>query len=125
MSFSNSKLRSGLFLFALISVGIIASACVSAHAQGLVGAPVDPRIGGSGDANLADYGYDTARDISRVATGLTGLFSAVAMSFYLWQSKAKKLRKFVFSSIILLGLPTMVHLLCTYYMDNVSHGCSL
>lgn len=98
---------------------------MACYAQGLVGASADARIGASGDANLADYGYDSARDISRVATGLTGLFSAVAMSFYLWQSKAKKLRKFVFSSIILLGLPTMVHLICTYYMDNVSHGCSL
>src|SRR5439155_24770137 len=40
-----------------------------AHAQGLVGAPVDPRYGQSNEVGqLADFGYDTARDISRVVT---------------------------------------------------------
>jgi hypothetical protein len=39
------------------------------QAQGLIGAPVDPRYGGSGEVGgLADYGYDTARDIGRIVT---------------------------------------------------------
>ncbi len=40
------------------------------QAQGLVGAPVDPRYGQSGEVGggLGDYGYDTARDVCHLLT---------------------------------------------------------
>jgi len=51
----------------------------AAHAQGLVGAGVDPRYGQSNEVGmLADYGYDTARDISRVVTALSTVPSSLA-----------------------------------------------
>ncbi|HMP53092.1 MAG TPA: hypothetical protein PKD05_16195, partial [Candidatus Melainabacteria bacterium] len=51
----------------------------AAHAQGLVGAPVDPRYGQSNEVGqLADFGYDTARDISRVVTALSTVPSSLA-----------------------------------------------
>src|SRR6185369_7435259 len=50
-----------------------------AHAQGLVGAPVDPRYGQSNEVGqMADFGYDTARDISRVVTALSTVPSSMA-----------------------------------------------
>ncbi|MBK9622851.1 MAG: hypothetical protein IPO31_27050 [Candidatus Obscuribacter sp.] len=60
----------------LMAIGVYDQA---AHAQGLVGAPVDPRYGQSNEVGqLADYGYDTARDISRVVTALSTIPSSLA-----------------------------------------------
>src|ERR1700682_444517 len=51
----------------------------AAHAQGLVGAPVDPRFGQSNEVGqMADQAYDTARDISRVVTALSTIPSSLA-----------------------------------------------
>src|ERR1700679_4381946 len=60
----------------LLGLGVYDQA---AHAQGLVGAPVDPRYGQSNEVGqLADYGYDCARDISRVVTALSTIPSSLA-----------------------------------------------
>src|SRR6202789_3389800 len=60
----------------LMAIGVYDQA---AHAQGLVGAPVDPRYGQSNEVGqMADYGYDTARDISRVVTALSTVPSSMA-----------------------------------------------
>jgi hypothetical protein len=50
---------------------------------GLVGAPVHPRFGQSNKiGKLADYGFDTARDISRMVTFVSFIISLfVALAF--------------------------------------------
>ncbi len=52
----------------------------AAHAAGgLVGAAVDPAFGQANEVGmLADYGYDSARDISRVVTALSTVPSSMA-----------------------------------------------
>src|SRR6185369_6396987 len=60
----------------LMAIGVYDQA---SHAQGLVGAPVDPRFGQSNEVGqLADYGYVTARDVSRVVTALSTVPSSLA-----------------------------------------------
>lgn len=49
---------------------------LSAHAQGLVSAPVDPRYGQGGDVGqMADFGYETGCDIVRVVTFVSFLLT--------------------------------------------------
>lgn len=60
----------------LMAIGVYDQAV---HAQGLVGAPVDPRYGQSNEVGqMADFGYDQARDISRVVTALSTVPSSMA-----------------------------------------------
>src|SRR5271154_7387169 len=60
----------------LIAIGVYDQV---AHAQGLVGPPVDPRYGQSNEVGqMADFGYDSARDISRVVTALSTIPSSMA-----------------------------------------------
>jgi hypothetical protein len=50
----------------------LSSASHGSSGGGLVGAPVDPRYGqGAEVGSLCDYGYDAARDWSRIATALS------------------------------------------------------
>src|ERR1700722_11549670 len=93
----------------------------AAHAQGLVGAPVDPRFGQSNEVGqMADYGYDTARDISRVVTALSTVPSSLAgMKIAFGQRDGGELAMNVAKGLgIGFGGPTAVHLLGTFAINN-------
>jgi len=92
-----------------------------AHAQGLVGAPVDPRYGQSNEVGqLADFGYDTARDISRVVTALSTIPSSMAgMKIAFGQRDGGESAMNVAKGLgIGFGGPTAVHLIGTFAINN-------
>ena len=102
----------------LMAVGIYDQA---AHAQGLVGAAVDPRYGQSNEVGmLADYGYDTARDISRVVTALSTIPSSLAgMKIAFGQRDGGESAMNVAKGLgIGFGGPTAVHLIGTFAINN-------
>jgi len=91
------------------------------HAQGLVGAPVDPRFGQSNEVGqLADYGYDTARDISRVVTALSTVPSSLAgMKIAFGQRDGGESAMNVAKGLgVGFGGPTAVHLIGTFAINN-------
>jgi hypothetical protein len=83
------------------------------------GAPVDPRFGQSNEVGqLADYGYDTARDISRAATCISLLISLVIAAMFL-KSRRKITGAAIAKSVgLLLLVPTLVHLVSTFMINN-------
>jgi hypothetical protein len=89
----------------------------SADAQGLVGSPVDPRYGQSNQVGgLADYGYDNARDISRMVTYL----SVVLYLCFGWVRSRKVNRKRLARELIAFALiPVFVHLAGTFYTNGL------
>lgn len=102
----------------LIAFGVYDQA---AHAQGLVGAPVDPRYGQSNEVGmLADYGYDTARDISRVVTALSTVPSSLAgMKIAFGQRDGGESAMNVAKGLgVGFGGPTAVHLIGTFAINN-------
>ncbi|HEY9775056.1 MAG TPA: hypothetical protein V6C81_14930 [Planktothrix sp.] len=102
----------------LIAFGVY-DQCV--HAQGLVGAPVDPRFGQSNEVGmLADFGYDTARDISRVVTALSTIPSSMAgMKIAFGQRDGGESAMNVAKGLgIGFGGPTAVHLIGTFAINN-------
>jgi len=110
------------FLFApqiaLIAFGVYDQA---AHAQGLVGAPVDPRYGQSNEVGqLADFGYDTARDISRVVTAMSTVPSSLAgMKIAFGQRDGGEAAMNVAKGLgVGFGGPTAVHLIGTFAINN-------
>ena len=67
--------------FALVALAWVFQQSV-ADAQGLIGEPVGGRFGQSNEVGqLADYGYDSARDISRIAT-IASFWSALLAGCY-------------------------------------------
>jgi hypothetical protein len=93
----------------------------AAHAQGLVGAPVDPRYGQSNEVGqLADYGYDCARDISRVVTALSTVPSSLAgMKIAFGQRDGGESAMNVAKGLgVGFGGPTAVHLIGTFAINN-------
>jgi hypothetical protein len=93
----------------------------AAHAQGLVGAPVDPRYGQSNEVGqLADYGYDCARDISRVVTALSTIPSSLAgMKIAFGQRDGGEAAMNVAKGLgVGFGGPTAVHLIGTFAINN-------
>jgi hypothetical protein len=93
----------------------------SVHAQGMVGAPVDPRYGQSNEVGMmADFGYDTARDISRVVTALSTIPSSMAgMKIAFGQRDGGESAMNVAKGLgIGFGGPTAVHLIGTFAINN-------
>lgn len=92
------------------------SLALSADAQGLVGAPVDPRFGSEAEVGqLADFGYDTARDISRGITICSFILVA------LWPVKKEtreNLRKLALTVIARTCVPVFIHLAGTFAINN-------
>jgi hypothetical protein len=86
---------------------------------GLVGAPVDPRFGQSNEVGmLADYGYDTARDVSRVVTALSVIVALFVAIFFL-RSRKEITGGAIAKAIGLVFLvPTIVHVLGTFMINN-------
>lgn len=113
--------RVGLLLapqLVLMAIGVYDQV---AHAQGLVGAPVDPRYGQSNEVGqLADFGYDTARDISRVVTALSTIPSSMAgMKIAFGQRDGGEAAMNVAKGLgIGFGGPTAVHLIGTFAINN-------
>ena len=102
----------------LLALGVYDQA---AHAQGLVGAPVDPRYGQSNEVGqLADYGYDCARDISRVVTALSTIPSSLAgMKIAFGQRDGGEAAMNVAKGLgVGFGGPTAVHLIGTFAINN-------
>ena len=102
----------------LLALGVYDQA---AHAQGLVGAPVDPRYGQSNEVGqLADYGYDCARDISRVVTALSTVPSSLAgMKIAFGQRDGGESAMNVAKGLgVGFGGPTAVHLIGTFAINN-------
>jgi hypothetical protein len=102
----------------LMAIGIYDHAV---HAQGLVGAPVDPRFGQSNEVGqLADYGYDTARDVSRVVTALSTIPSSLAgMKIAFGQRDGGEAAMNVAKGLgVGFGGPTAVHLIGTFAINN-------
>ncbi len=102
----------------LLAFGVYDQAC---NAQGLVGAPVDPRYGQSNEVGqLADYGYDTARDISRVVTALSTVPSSLAgMKIAFGQRDGGEAAMNVAKGLgVGFGGPTAVHLIGTFAINN-------
>jgi hypothetical protein len=102
----------------LLALGVYDQA---AHAQGLVGAPTDPRYGQSNEVGqLADYGYDCARDISRVVTALSTIPSSLAgMKIAFGQRDGGEAAMNVAKGLgVGFGGPTAVHLIGTFAINN-------
>src|SRR6202789_3073206 len=102
----------------LMAIGIYDQA---AHAQGLVGAPVDPRFGQSNEVGqMADDAYDTARDISRVVTALATIPSSLAgMKIAFGQRDGGEAAMNVAKGLgVGFGGPTAVHLIGTFAINN-------
>ncbi len=81
----------------------------------------EPRYGQSNEVGmLADYGYDTARDISRVITALSWLVS-IPLGIMLIRSRRRTgTTTFTLAKGIALAIsvPTAVHLLGTFMINN-------
>jgi hypothetical protein len=87
---------------------------------GLVGIPVDPRYGQSNEVGqLADYGYDCARDITRLLTALSAL---VAVILGLYHVRSRKANSISVSRLkvaaLVVAIPAVVHLLGTFVINN-------
>lgn len=97
------------------------SSSPSYYGGGLVGAPVDPRFGQSNEVSqLADYGYDTARDCSRIATWIAMLvatFGGLAVARSGWGTK-KQTSCLVKAIILAVAVPTSVHIVGTFMINN-------
>lgn len=87
---------------------------ISADAQGLVGAPVDPRYTEVG--HLGDMGYDCARDLSRLATALS--FVLACLFGWLRRNKVKRDRLTI-ELLALALIPILVHLTGTFMINNM------
>lgn len=89
---------------------------LSADAQGLVGAPVDPRNGSGAEVGqLADFGYDTARDISRAITAVSFL---LVVLWPITKEKRNNLSKLSLTILARLCVPFFVHLAGTFAINN-------
>ncbi len=102
----------------LLAIGVYDHA---ANAQGLVGAPVDPRYGQSNEVGqMADFGYDTARDISRVVTAMSTIPSSMAgMKIAFAQRDGGEAAMNVAKGLgVGFGAPTAVHLIGTFAINN-------
>ena len=100
----------------------------SVGAQGLVGAPTGGgRYGQSNEVGtLADYGYDQARDMSRLATALS---SVPALFFGLRKIiralkqpllvRSLKIKAVATGVALIIGIPLLVHLVGTFLINNV------
>ncbi len=92
----------------------------STPGPGLIGMPVDPRYGQSNEVgSLADYGYDTARDMSRaitlIVTVINSLFCLKNAYLSIKRNDKPGLGKSIALFII---VPTVVHLFGTFLINN-------
>ncbi|MBU6455338.1 MAG: hypothetical protein KGS72_26440 [Cyanobacteria bacterium REEB67] len=87
--------------------------------SGLVGAPTDPRYGQSNEVGqLADYGYDMARDISRMLTGVSLLLAVIVALAFLRGRKSISRLAIAKAVTLVLAVPLVVHIVGTYVINN-------
>ena len=78
------------------------------------GMAVDPRYGQSNEVGmLADYGYDTARDIARMATAI-----AAVVCFFVPKYKHKDVNQAIVSLAKRTCVPLLVHLIGIFIINN-------
>lgn len=96
-----------------------ASYSMSYKGGGLYGSPVDPRYGQSNEVgSLADFGYDTARDISRVVTALSFLLAFAVAGFFLKSARERTGARIGKAVILVITTPTIVHIVGTFMINN-------
>jgi hypothetical protein len=88
-----------------------------AYAQELAGPPVDPRYGQCNEiGQLADYGYDCARDISRIVTWV----SAVVVWFVPIPKKhCKQVKSVILHLLARFLIPLLVHCAGWFVVNNM------
>ncbi len=112
--FSFKLMRVGLVLLLLT---ICCCAAVSVGAQGLVGAPVDPHGQQSYGVGIwAGRDYDSARDIVRIATGVSVLLACLIGWFRSRKVSGKRLMTELF---LLVLFPLAVYLSGVYSINNI------
>jgi len=91
----------------------------AAFVGGLVGAPVDPRYGQSNEVGqLADYGYDAARDIARLLTAIALLISIVVAIVFVRGRKVRTWSVYAKAAGIVFLAPMVVHLIGTFMINS-------
>lgn len=95
------------------------SSSSGARYGGIIGQAVDPRYGQSNMVGmLADYGYDTARDIVRFLS-VIALIIGVGLAFGILKSASSVKPKLLVKAVaIALLLPVAVHVLGTWAINN-------
>jgi hypothetical protein len=84
-----------------------------------VGAALDPAFGQANEVGmLSEYGYDTARDISRLVTLASLIISIVIATIFLRGRKTRTPGIMVKVVLMLFAVPTAVHLLGTFMINN-------
>ncbi len=89
--------------------------------QHIIGAPVDPRYGLSNEVGqLADFGYDTARDLSRLATVLSSYISTLIAIKIAFKNGFSTFAYSLFLKglAVQYGIPISVHLFGTFLINN-------
>lgn len=87
--------------------------------SGLVGAPVDPRYAQSNEiGQLSDFGYDTARDISRFATVLTFVIACIVAVFFVRGQKPLSNQRLAKAAALILLAPWVTHMIGTFMINN-------
>jgi hypothetical protein len=86
---------------------------------GLVGAAVDPAFGQANEVGmLADFGYDTARDIGRFLTLASFIISIMIATLFLRRQKKRTLGMIMKAVLVLFAVPTAVHLVGIFMINN-------
>ncbi|HIA51687.1 MAG TPA: hypothetical protein EYN91_06300 [Candidatus Melainabacteria bacterium] len=86
---------------------------------GLVGAPIDPRYGQSNEVGqLADFGYDTARDIVRLVTSLSAFILLFVAIGYLRGQRKITNGVLVKAAAMVLVVPFAIHLIGIFFINN-------
>jgi len=86
---------------------------------GLVGAPVDPRYGQSNEiGQIADFGYDTARDLSRFATALTFVIACIVGFLFVKGQKPLSNQRLAKAAILIVVAPLVAHMFGTFIINN-------
>ncbi|MBS1992768.1 MAG: hypothetical protein JSS83_19760 [Cyanobacteria bacterium SZAS LIN-3] len=89
------------------------------NGSGLVGVPVDPRYGQSSEVGqLADYGYDRARDTARMLTAASLLLAIVVSLAFLRGRKAVGRSDVAKAVALVFVVPIIVHMMGTFAVNN-------
>jgi hypothetical protein len=118
--FSFKRMR---FWLVLLLLSVCWQAAVTVSAQGLVGAPVDPHGPRFHEAGLlADYAYDNARDMVRIATGVSVLLACL---FGWYRSRKVSGKRLVKELVLLVLVPLAIYFGGVYSINNVGGlgGC--
>jgi hypothetical protein len=119
----NILMRAVLLLAPQLLLIIFGACDCAVHAQGMVGADVDPAFGQANEVGqMADYGYDFARDYGRVATALSTIpftWAGVKIAFGHQDGALFNPARYVFTGLgVTFGGPTIIHLLGTFAINN-------